>query len=213
MAIEATGLHCRCRPCSGGMALRGMGAADRSVPAYRCAHGLGRRRSSIIQRIDGVSRGLQERGWKIGSNLQIDYRWSAGNLELKRKYASELVALVPDVVLAAGGTFVGALQQVSRTVPIVFVEVTDPVNRGLVASLARPGGNTTGFTQFEFSISGKWLELLKQIAPNVKRAAVIRDPSKSRGSASSLLSRRYRRHWAWRSARLTRVMPAVLSTP
>ena len=121
--------------------------------------------------------GLQERGWKIGSNLQIDYRWSAGNQELKRKYASELVALVPDVVLAAGGTFVGALQQVSRTVPIVFVEVTDPVNRGLVASLARPGGNTTGFTQFEFSISGKWLELLKQIAPNVKRAAVIRDPS------------------------------------
>ena len=125
--------------------------------------------------------GLQERGWKIGSNLQIDYRWSAGNLELKRKYASELVALVPDVVLAAGGTFVGALQQVSRTVPIVFVEVTDPVNRGLVASLARPGGNTTGFTQFEFSISGKWLELLKQIAPNVKRAAVIRDPSESSG--------------------------------
>jgi putative tryptophan/tyrosine transport system substrate-binding protein len=84
--------------------------------------------------------GLQERGWTIGGNLQIDYRWSAGDTDLKRRYASELVALVPDVVLAAGGTFVGALQQVSRKVPIVFVEVTDPVNRGLVASLARPGG-------------------------------------------------------------------------
>ena len=97
--------------------------------------------------------GLQERGWTLGGNLQIDYRWpvsdgSVTRIDVYRKYASELVALVPDAMLAAGGTVVGALQQVTRTVPIVFVEATDPVNRGLVASLARPGGNTTGFTQF-----------------------------------------------------------------
>jgi putative ABC transport system substrate-binding protein len=130
--------------------------------------------------------GLKERGWTLGGNLQIESRWVAGDgnltrVDIYRKYASELVALVPDVILAAGGTTVGALQQVTRTVPIVFVEATDPVNRGLVASLARPGGNTTGFTQYEFGIGGKWLELLKQIAPNVTRAAVIRDPSASSG--------------------------------
>ena len=129
---------------------------------------------------------LQERGWTLGGNLKIDYRWVAGNgnltrIEIFRKYAAELVALVPDVILAAGGTTVGALQQVTRTVPIVFTEASDPVNRGLVASLARPGGNTTGFTQWEFSIAGKWLELLKQIAPNMTRAAVIRDPSETSG--------------------------------
>jgi putative ABC transport system substrate-binding protein len=125
--------------------------------------------------------GLQERGWTLGGNLQIEYRWVAGDRNLYRKYAPELVALVPDVMLAAGGTAVDALQQVTRTVPIVFVEAIDPVNRGLVASLARPGGNTTGFTQSEFSIAGKWLEVLKQIAPKVRRAAVIRDPSESSG--------------------------------
>jgi putative ABC transport system substrate-binding protein len=125
--------------------------------------------------------GLQERGWTLGGNLQIEYRWGAGDANLYRKYAAELVALAPDVILAVGGTVVGVLLQATRTVPIVFVEVTDPVNRGLVTSLARPGGNATGFTQFEFSIAGKWLELLKQIAPNVTRAAVIRDPSQFSG--------------------------------
>jgi len=123
--------------------------------------------------------GLKERGWTPGGNLQIEYRWGAGDHELDRKYAPELVAFAPDVLLVAGGTTVGLLQNLTRTVPIVFVEVTDPVNRGLVASLAQPGGNTTGFTQFEFSIAGKWLELLKQIAPNVRRAAIIRDPSET----------------------------------
>ena len=88
--------------------------------------------------------GLQERGWTAGRNLQVEYRWSAGDANLYRKYAAELVALAPDIILAVGGTTVGALQQVTRTVPIVFVEVTDPVNRGLVTSLARPGGNATG---------------------------------------------------------------------
>jgi putative ABC transport system substrate-binding protein len=98
--------------------------------------------------------GLKERGWTPGGNLQIEYRWGVGDHELDRKYAPELVAFAPDVLLVAGGTTVGLLQNLTRTVPIVFVEVTDPVNRGLVASLAQPGGNTTGFTQFEFSIAG-----------------------------------------------------------
>src|ERR1019366_6974259 len=121
--------------------------------------------------------GLHERGWTLGGNLQIEYRWGAGDSKLYHRYAAELVALMPDITLASGGTAVGALQQATGTVPIVFVNVTAPVNRGLVARLAQPGGNATGFIQFEFSLSGKWLELLKQIAPGVTRAAVIRDPS------------------------------------
>ena len=119
---------------------------------------------------------LEERGWTPGGNIQIEIRWGAGDGNLYRKFAAELVELAPDVILAVGGTAVGALQQASRTVPIVFVDTTDPVTRGLIASLARPGGNTTGFLQFEFSIGGKWLELLKEISPNVSRVAVIRDP-------------------------------------
>lgn len=119
---------------------------------------------------------LQKRGWTLGGNLQIEYRWGAGDANRYRKFAAELVALTPDVILAVGGTATGALQQASRTVPIVFVDTTDPVNRGLIASMAQPGGNTTGFVQFEFSLSGKWLELLKEISPSVSRAAVIRDP-------------------------------------
>jgi putative tryptophan/tyrosine transport system substrate-binding protein len=123
--------------------------------------------------------GLRKRGWATGDNLQIEYRWAAGNPNLDRKNAQELIAIAPDVLLVGGGTYAGILQQLTSTVPIVFVEASDPVNRGLVASLAQPGGNITGFTQFEFSIGGKWLELLKQIAPSVRRAAVIRDPSQS----------------------------------
>jgi len=124
---------------------------------------------------------LQKNGWKLSANLQIDYRWGAGESGRYLIYATELVTRAPDVLLAEGGTVVGALQQVTRDVPIVFFGTTDPVNRGLVASLSRPGGNTTGFTQFEFGISGKWLELLKQVAPGVTRAAVIRDPSQFSG--------------------------------
>ncbi|HXZ21942.1 MAG TPA: ABC transporter substrate-binding protein [Pseudolabrys sp.] len=125
--------------------------------------------------------GLQELGWIRGGNLQIEYRWGAGDSKLYPRYAAELVALAPDIMLASGGTTVGALQQATSTVPIVFVNVTDPVNRGLVSSLARPGGNASGFIQFEYSLSGKWLELLKQIAPGVTLAAVIRDPSEFSG--------------------------------
>jgi putative ABC transport system substrate-binding protein len=107
-------------------------------------------------------RGLGERGWTLGSNMQIEYRWGAGDANRYRRYAQELVAFSPDVIMAVGGTAVGALQQVNRTVPIVFVGVTDPVNRGLVASLARPSGNATGFLEFEYSMCAKWPELLKQ---------------------------------------------------
>jgi putative ABC transport system substrate-binding protein len=124
---------------------------------------------------------LQKLGWTEGGSARIDYRSGAADADLVRTYAAEMVALGPDVVLAAGGTIVAALQRASRSVPIVFVNVTDPVGGGLVASLARPGGNATGFTQFEFGISAKWMELLKEIAPGITRVAVIRDPTARSG--------------------------------
>ena len=124
---------------------------------------------------------LQKLGWMDGGNAQIDYRAGAADADSVRTYAAALIAHGPDVVLGAGGTIVAALQRASRTVPIVFVNVTDPVGGGLVASLARPGRNATGFTQFEFGISAKWLELLKQIAPGLTRVAVIRDPTARSG--------------------------------
>jgi putative tryptophan/tyrosine transport system substrate-binding protein len=133
------------------------------------------------QHVGAFERALQQRGWSLGSSLIVDYRWGAGDAKLYRRFAGELVAAAPEVVFAVGGTAVGALQEVTRTIPIVFVNVTDPVNRGLVASLARPGGNTTGLSQFEFSMSGKWLELLKQIAPKLAQVAVIRDPVQFNG--------------------------------
>ncbi len=115
-------------------------------------------------RIAAFEQGLQQLGWTDGSNLQIDYRRSAGDTDLTRRYANELVALAPDVILASGGTVVGPLLQATRTVPIVFTQTPDPVAAGFVASLARPGGNATGFTTAEFGTSGKWLELLKDVA-------------------------------------------------
>src|SRR5262249_38304554 len=125
--------------------------------------------------------GLQQFGWNVGGNVQIDYRWGGGNADRIRKFAAELVALAPDVILSTGSPSVAALQQVTRTVPIVFVTVVDPVGSGFVDSLARPGGNITGFTLFEYSISGKWLELLKEIAPGGTRAGGIRDPALTAG--------------------------------
>jgi putative tryptophan/tyrosine transport system substrate-binding protein len=119
--------------------------------------------------------GLGEVGWIVGRNVRIDYRWGAGDVERYRAIAAELVALSPDVILAQGSSIVSALQKATRSVPIVFANVTDPVGGGLVASLARPGGNTTGFITSEFGFAGKWLELLKEIAPWVTRAAVMRD--------------------------------------
>ena len=128
-------------------------------------------------RIAAFVRGLQQLGWTDGRNVQIEQRWGSGDAEHIRKYAAELVALAPDVILATGTATMVPLQQATRTVPIVFVIVIDPVAAGLVDSLARPGGNTTGFTLFEYGLSGKWLELLKEIAPRVTRAAVLRDPA------------------------------------
>jgi putative tryptophan/tyrosine transport system substrate-binding protein len=128
-------------------------------------------------RLMTFGQGLAQLGWIVGRNVRIDVRWSAGKADNIRKYATELVALAPDVILASGGTNVPPLLQLTRTVPIVFTQVTDPVGAGFVESLARPGGNATGFTNFEYGISGKWLELLKQTAPGVTRAAVLRDPA------------------------------------
>jgi len=133
-------------------------------------------------RIAAFLQGLQHTGWTDGGNVRIDYRWSAGDDERVRKYAAELVALAPDVILATGSATVGALLQATRTIPIVFPIAVDPVGAGFVESLARPGGNVTGFLLFEYGISGKWLELLKEIAPKLKRVAILRDPSIAAGS-------------------------------
>jgi len=124
---------------------------------------------------------LQQLGWTVGRNVQIDIRWGENSGDLDRKYATELVALAPDVVLASGSPSVTALQHVSRTVPIVFVRVSDPVGGGFVDNLARSGTNATGFMLFEYSFSGKWLELLKQIVPQLTRAAVLRDSTNRAG--------------------------------
>jgi putative ABC transport system substrate-binding protein len=118
---------------------------------------------------------MQQLGWSDGRNVRIDARWGANDPDRDRKYAAEFVALAPDVMLASGTLSAAALQHVTRTLPIVFVNVADPVGAGLVDTLARPAGNVTGFMNFEYSLSGKWLELLKQIAPSVRRAAILRD--------------------------------------
>jgi len=133
--------------------------------------------------IEAFLKRLAELGWSQGSNLRIEYRYTGGNAVLVQRYAAELSVLALDVVLVAGGSHVGPLQQVTRTLPIVFVEVADAVGSGFVESLARPGGNATGFTHFEFDTSGKWLELLTQIAPNTTRIAVLRDQRNPSGTA------------------------------
>jgi putative ABC transport system substrate-binding protein len=133
--------------------------------------------------IGAFVQGMGELGWTIGGNVRIEYRYGAANPDAFRKYASELVTLAPDVILAAGTLSVAALQHISRSVPIVFTLVSDPVGAGVVDSLARPGGNATGFMLSEYSLSGKWLELLKQIAPQLTRAAVLRDSANPAGSA------------------------------
>jgi putative tryptophan/tyrosine transport system substrate-binding protein len=130
--------------------------------------------------------GLQQAGWSIGQNVRIDTRWATANATDIRRHAAELVALAPDVILAHGASTVRPLLQATRTVPIVFPIVGDPVGAGFVDSLARPGGNATGFMSTEYSMGGKWLELLKQTAPNVTRAAVLRDATQ--GSGTSLFA-------------------------
>src|SRR5262245_19349722 len=142
-----------------------LGADDRQGQA---------RHAAFIQR-------LKELGWTEGRNVRVETRWAAGNAADMRKYAAELVSFAPSVILAAGGSTVVPLMQATNTIPIVFTGASDPVGGGLVASLSRPGGNVTGFTPFEYSMSGKWLELLKEVAPAVKRVAVLRDPSIPQG--------------------------------
>jgi putative ABC transport system substrate-binding protein len=132
-------------------------------------------------RIAAFHQGLQEAGWIVGRNVRIDYRLGSADTETIRRRASELIALAPDVILASGGAVVGTLLQVTRTVPIVFTQTPDPVGAGFVDSLARPGGNATGFTSIEYGISAKYPELLREIAPRVTRAAVLRDPTIPQG--------------------------------
>ena len=134
-----------------------------------------------MARVAAFLQGLQELGWATDRNIQIDYRWAAGQDELYRKYALELVALQPDVLVTTVTDTVRALQRATRTIPIVFTSVIDPVGSGLITSLSHPGGNATGFSLFEFGISGKWLELLKQIVPSITRVAVLRDSASTRG--------------------------------
>jgi putative tryptophan/tyrosine transport system substrate-binding protein len=134
-----------------------------------------------VARRPAFEQALKALGWTNGSNLRVDYRWGADDAERIRKLAAEIIALAPDVILTSGNSVLAPLMQATRTIPIVFVQVIDPVGTGFVKSLARPGGNITGFTPFEYSLAAKWLELLKQIAPHVTRAAVIRDPTRGSG--------------------------------
>ena len=164
-----------------------LGGAAASLPlAARAQRGERVRRVGVLMsvaaddpegpvRAAAFAHGLQQLGWSVGGNVRIDYRWGAGDGDRIRSYAAELVALPPDVILATGSATLGPLLQATRAVPIVFVIVVDPVGAGFVASLARPGGNATGFMQFEYSLSAKWPELLKEIAPGVTRVAVLRD--------------------------------------
>jgi putative ABC transport system substrate-binding protein len=133
-------------------------------------------------RLTAFAQGLQELGWIDGRNVRTDFRWGGADVERIRRYAAELVALAPDVILCSGSPTVAALEQATSTVPIVFVQVPDPVSSGQVESLARPGGNATGFATFEYGFGGKWLELLKEISPHVTRAAVLRDVALAAGS-------------------------------
>jgi putative tryptophan/tyrosine transport system substrate-binding protein len=126
-------------------------------------------------RVTAFVQALQQLGWTVGQNVRIANRWGDGKLDTTRKYAAELVALAPDVILALSSGAVAPLLEVNRTVPIVFAGIADPVAAGYVESLARPGGNATGFTVYEYSIGGKWLELLKEVAPRVTRVAVLRE--------------------------------------
>jgi putative ABC transport system substrate-binding protein len=133
-------------------------------------------------RVSIFAQALGELGWTVGRNVQLEYRWGAGDTDLYRRYAAELIALSPDAVLGVGVLIAAALQQASRSVPIVFVNVTDPVNAGIVQSLARPGGNATGFLTQEYGMTTKWLELLKELSPSVSRVGVMRNPANPSGA-------------------------------
>ena len=150
-------------------------AAGRADAAHRHHPAGSRRRCGIQAWVGAFLQALAQLGWTIGNNVRIDTRWATTNAAEIRRHAAELAALAPDVILASGTSTVGPMLQATRTVPVVFPTVVDPVGAGFVDSLARPGGNATGFLAFEYSLGGKWLELLKQIAPGVTRVAVLRD--------------------------------------
>jgi putative ABC transport system substrate-binding protein len=168
-----------------------VGGAAAFPLAARAQQGSGMRRIGVLMiqaandpegqaRFAAFRQGLKQLGWSEGQNLRIDARWASANEEI-RKHAADLAALAPDLILATATAAVTPLQEATRAIPIVFVSVVDPVGAGFVASLARPGGNTTGFTIFEYGISGKWLELLKEMVPGMTRAAVLRDPGTASG--------------------------------
>ena len=171
-----------------------LGGAAAWPLAVRAQHGERMRRIGVLMpfaednpvgqaRLAAFRQGLLQLGWADGRNVHIDSRWGADNASLTRTYARELVALAPDVVMAVSSGAVAPLREVTRTVPIVFAVVADPVGAGFVESLAQPGGNVTGFLGYEYTLSGKWLELLKEIAPRVTRAAVLRDSAVAAGPA------------------------------
>jgi len=134
-------------------------------------------------RISALLQGLQQWGWMVGRNIRMEYRWDTGSADAIRKGAADLVGLAPDVIVANGSVAMGPLMQLTRTLPIVFATVADPVGQGYVNSLSRPGGNATGFVLYEFGLAGKWLELLKEMAPQTTRVAILRDASLSAGVA------------------------------
>ena len=175
---EASGIH---RGAGGRGAVRVERAGAGKTPPRRVFDAPTPGDPDAMARIAGFLQGLQELGWATDGNIQIDYRWAVGQDELYRKYAVELVALEPDVLVTTVTDTVRALQRATRTIPIVFTSVIDPVGSGLITSLSHPGGNATGFSLFEFGISGKWLELLKQIVPSITRVAVLRDSASTRG--------------------------------
>jgi ABC-type uncharacterized transport system substrate-binding protein len=173
-------------------ALGGAAAAPALWPlAARAQQGERMRRIAVLaggagdedrqERNTAFVQALQNLGWTVGRNVQIDYRTASGGLDALRRYAAEIVALAPDVILTSGSVSMAPLLRATRTIPIVFTNVADPVGAGFVKSLSKPGGNVTGFMQAEYDLSGKWLELLKQIVPSVTRAAVLRDPEDTAG--------------------------------
>ena len=173
--------------------LAALGGAAAAWPlAARAQQAGGKRRIGVLMnimsddpesqiRLAAFARGLQQLGWIVGQNVSIDTRWGAGNLENLRKYSAELVALAPDVIMANSSAAVSHILDATRAIPVVFTTVTDPVGAGYVESLAHPGGNITGFTNFEYAIAGKWMELLKEIAPRISRVAVMRESAVAAG--------------------------------
>jgi putative tryptophan/tyrosine transport system substrate-binding protein len=158
------------------------GRAQSSVKRIGVLMGLAADDPESQARLAAFAQGLQQAGWAIGQNVQLEMRWGGGNAETMRKYAEELAELAPDAILAHSSAAVAPLMRVTKTIPIVFVLVADPVGAGFVESLSRPGANITGFTNFEYTIGGKWLELLKEISPRLERVAVLRESAISAGA-------------------------------